>query len=125
MRRPVSFASALALAAALVGTSAALTSLSGCDDPRSIDWQVKHLADSNPIERNKALDGISQQWKNVDQSNDEAKKKEFKDKTLDALAKAYQSDAVKESSKDRKKIMEILSVADDKRAAPAFIFAFK
>jgi hypothetical protein len=126
MRRPVrSFASALALAVALVGATAALTSVSGCDDPRSIDWQVKHLADSNPIERGKALEGISQQWKNADQSNDEAKKKEFKDKAIAELAKAYQSDAVKESSKDRNRIMDILSLADDKRATPAFIFAFK
>jgi hypothetical protein len=117
-----SVASVVILAASLVGGSASLTA---CDDPRSVDWQVKHLSDSNPIERSKALDGVSQGWRNVDQSNDDAKKKEFKDKTIAELAKAYASDVVKESSKDRKKIMDILSQADDPRAKPAFVHAFK
>lgn len=51
MRRPVRpflfGASALLVVSALA--------LVGCDDPKSIEWQVKHLADSNPIDRSRAI----------------------------------------------------------------------
>ncbi len=123
MRRPLrSIVSLLACVAAL-GSSAAV--LSGCDDPRSLDWQVKHLSDTNPVERSKAIEGISQQWRATDQSGKDADKKAFKDKAIAELAKAYQSDGLKDASKDRKKIMDILSSAEDPRAKPAFLFAIK
>ena len=118
MRRPLcSFVSALALAAALAAAA-------GCEDQRSIDWQVKHLTDSNPSDRSKAIEGISQQWRAVDQGSDDSAKKGFKDKAIDELAKAYSSDALKEQGKDRKKIMDILAAAEDPRAKPAFLYAF-
>lgn len=123
MRRPVRpflfGASALLVVSALA--------LVGCDDPKSIEWQVKHLTDSNPIDRSRAIEGVAQNWRSVDQSAkpDDPARKEFKDKAIDALAQAYTSDLLKESSKDRKKIMDILSQADDKRAKPAFVHAIK
>lgn len=123
MRRPVRpflfGASALLVVSALA--------LVGCDDPKSIEWQVKHLADSNPIDRSRAIEGVAQNWRSVDQSAkpDDPARKEFKDKAIEALAAAYTSDGLKESSKDRKKIMDILSQADDKRAKPAFVHAIK
>lgn len=123
MRRPVRpflfGASALLVVSALA--------LVGCDDPKSIEWQVKHLADSNPIDRSRAIEGVAQGWRSIDQSAkpDDPSRKEFKDKAVDALAAAYKSDLLKESSKDRKKIMDILSQADDKRAKPAFVHAIK
>ena len=123
MRRSpfASIVSVLACVSALAGAA----TLSGCDDPRSLDWQVKHLTDSNALDRSKAIEGISQQWRATDQSGKDADKKAFKDKAIAELAKAYSSDALKESSKDRKKIMDILSQAEDPRAKPAFLFAIK
>jgi hypothetical protein len=123
MRRPVRpflfGASALLVVSALA--------LVGCDDPKSLEWQVKHLADSNPIDRSRAIEGVAQGWRAIDQSAkpDAPERKEFKDKAVEALAAAYTSDLLKESSKDRKKIMDILSQADDKRAKPAFVHAIK
>ena len=123
MRPPLrSFVSVVAIVAALVGTAAGI---SGCDDPRSIDWQVKHLTDSNALDRAKAIDGISQQWRATDQSGKDEDKKAFKDKAVAELAKAYTSDVLKDASKDRKKIMDILSQAEDPRAKPAFLYAIK
>ncbi|MEO7093517.1 MAG: hypothetical protein ABI175_09720 [Polyangiales bacterium] len=113
--------SMLACVTALGGAAA----LSGCDDPRSVDWQVKHLSDSNPMDRSKAIEGISQQWRATDQSGKDADKKAFKDKAIAELAKAYTSDSLKDSGKDRKKIMDILSQAEDPRAKPAFLHAIK
>ena len=115
-------ASALVIVTALAGSVAVNT---GCDDPRSIDWQVKHLADSNPLDRAKAIEGISQQWRAMDQSGNADAKKAFKDKAIPELAKAYSSDSLKDSSKDKKKIMDILSQAEDPRAKPAFLWVFK
>jgi hypothetical protein len=100
-------------------------SLVGCDDPKSLEWQVKHLTDPNPLDRSRAIEGAAQAWRNVDQSAKPEQKKEFLDKAVDALAKAYTDDSLKEASKDRKKIMDILSQADDKRAKPAFVHAIK
>lgn len=123
MRRPLrSFvfgASALLVVSALA--------LVGCDDPKSIEWQVKHLSDSNPIDRSRAIEGVAQNWRTIDQSSKpgDAPRKEFLDKAVEPLAQAYTSDLLKESSKDRKKIMDILSQADDKRAKPAFVHAIK
>jgi hypothetical protein len=125
MRRPfrsyASIVSVLACVSALAGAAM----LSGCDDPRSLDWQVKHLSDGNPMDRSKAIEGISQQWRATDQSGKDADKKAFKDKAIAELAKAYTSDALKDSGKDRKKIMDILSQAEDPRAKPAFLHAIK
>lgn len=100
-------------------------SLAGCDDPKSLEWQVKHLTDPNPIDRSRAIEGAAQAWRNVDQSGKPEQKKEFQDKAIEPLAKAYTDDSLKEASKDRKKIMDILSQADDKRAKPAFVHAIK
>ena len=78
MRRPVRpflfGASALLVVSALA--------LVGCDDPKSIEWQVKHLADSNPIDRSCAIEGVAQGWRSIDQSAkpDDPSRKEFKDK---------------------------------------------
>lgn len=118
--KPVQRVLSVVLVAAALATVAA-----GCDDPRSVDWQVKHLADSNPLDRAKAIDGISQTWRALDQSGNDADKKAFKDKAIPKLAEAYTSDAVKDSTKDRKKLMDILSQAEDPRAKPAFLAAFK
>jgi hypothetical protein len=121
MRRPLrSFvfgASTLVVALSL--------SLVGCDDPKSLEWQVKHLTDPNPLDRGRAIEGAAQAWRNVDQSGKPEQKKEFLDKAIEPLAKAYTDDSLKEASKDRKKIMDILSQADDKRAKPAFVHAIK
>jgi hypothetical protein len=128
MRRPlrplVNRASALVLLAAVSVSAAAV---SGCDDPKSVEWQAKHLADSNPLDRSRAIDGIAQNWRTIDQTTkpDDEQRKEFKDKAIEPLAAAYASDTLKESSKDRKKIMDVLSQADDKRAKPAFVHAIK
>ncbi len=121
LRPFVKGASALVVVAALAAT----TALAGCDDPKSLEWQVKHLSDSNPLDRTRAIDGVAQAWRTIDQSTkpDDPQRKEFKDKAIEALAAAYTSDALKEVSKDRKKIMDILSQADDKRAKPAFVHA--
>ncbi len=100
-------------------------SLIGCDDPKSLEWQVKHLTDPNPLDRSRAIEGAAQAWRNVDQSGKPEQKKEFLDKAIEPLAKAYTDDSLKEASKDRKKIMDILSQADDKRAKPAFVHAIK
>ncbi|MBL8717919.1 MAG: hypothetical protein JNL79_18210 [Myxococcales bacterium] len=123
MRRPLhrSFSALLVSSFLLVGSA----SLVGCEDPKSIEWQVKHLTDANPLERQKAIGGIEAAYRNADQSGDEKKKKEFRDTAIEALAKAYSSDVLKDSSKDRKKIMDILSQADDKRAKVAFVHAIK
>lgn len=106
----------------LVATSLLLV---GCDDPKSLEWQVKHLTDPNPLDRSRAIEGAAQAWRNVDQSGKPEQKKEFLDKAVEPLAKAYTDDSLKEASKDRKKIMDILSQADDKRAKPAFVHAIK
>ncbi|MGZ3417991.1 MAG: hypothetical protein ACXVEF_36500 [Polyangiales bacterium] len=119
MRRPLRPLVQSAFALVFVTAFAAV----GCDDPKSLEWQVKHVNDSNPLDRGRAIDGLAQQWRNVDQGNNDAAKKEFKDKAIEPLAQAYKSDALKELSKDRKKIMDILSQADDKRAKPAFVHA--
>ncbi len=115
----LTFVSALAVTALTVG------SLAGCEDPKSVEWQVKHLTDANPLERQKAIGGIEATYRSTDQSGDEKKKKEFRDLAIEPLAKAYTSDVLKDSSKDRKKIMDMLSQSDDKRAKPAFVHAIK
>lgn len=126
MRRPLrSFVFGVpSVGALLVALS---LSLVGCDDPKSLEWQVKHLTDSNPLDRSRAIEGVAQNWRTIDQSTkpDDPARKEFKDKAIEALAKAYTDDSLKEASKDRKKIMDILSQADDKRAKPAFVHAIK
>lgn len=115
----------------MFGASALLVALSlslvGCDDPKSLEWQVKHLTDSNPLDRSRAIEGVAQNWRTIDQSTKpgDAPRKEFLDKAIEPLAKAYTDDSLKEASKDRKKIMDILSQADDKRAKPAFVHAIK
>ena len=121
MRRPLS---PRAIVSAVLVAAALATAAVGCDDPRSLDWQVKHLSDSNALDRAKAIDGITQQWRAIDQSGSDADKKAFKDKAIPALADAYKSDAMKDASKDRKKIMDILSQAEDARAKPAFLYCF-
>jgi hypothetical protein len=118
----IALAAPVSAATALIGGAMVMV---GCDDPKSTEWQLKHLTDANALERGKALDGISQQWRTLDQGSDAAAKKAFLDQTIDKLAEAYKSDTLKDSSKDRKKIMDILSTADDKRAKPAFIHALK
>ncbi|MFI5298918.1 MAG: hypothetical protein ACHREM_12545 [Polyangiales bacterium] len=120
----------LALSASLVLGVGAVASLTGCEDPRSIEWQLKHLEDTNPIDRSKAIEGVSQQWRNVEQTSDkddDAKKKkgDFAEKVIPEIAKAYTSDALKDSGKDRKKLMDILAAADDPKAKPAFVQAIK
>ena len=128
MRRPlrssVFGASSIGGLFAAMSLSASLLVV-GCDDPKSLEWQVKHLTDPNPIDRSRAIEGAAQAWRNADQGGKPEVKKEFQDKAIDALAKAYTDDSLKESSKDRKKIMDILSQADDKRAKPAFVHAIK
>lgn len=118
----------------LASASIAVSAISGCEDPKSVEWGLKHVTDSNPVERGKAIENLNQAWRNLEslpekdaKAADEkkAKKKEFKDKVVVDVVKAYQSDVLKDSAKHRKILMEMLAQMEDPRAKPAFVFAIK
>lgn len=125
---------AVPLVLSLAGASIAVSAMTGCEDQKSVEWGIKHITDANPVERGKAIENINQAWRNLeslpekDAAGADAKKKkkqEFKDKVVVDLVKAYQSDALKDSAKHRKVIMEMLAQFEDARAKPAFVFAIK
>lgn len=101
-----------------------LGALAGCDDPKSLEWQTAHLADTNGLTRGKAIDGLSQAYRNTQNATPEAKKR-FVESAISKAAAAYASDALKDASKDRRKLMEILANVDDPSAKPAFVHALK
>ncbi len=125
---------AVPLVLSLAGASIAVSAMTGCQDEKSVEWGLKHITDANPVERGKAIENINQAWRNLDSLPEkdaaalEAKKKkkqEFKDLVVVDVVKAYQSDALKDSAKHRKILMEMLAQFEDARAKPAFVFAIK
>ncbi len=121
---------AVPLVLTLAGVSTAVGAMTGCEDQKSVEWGLKHLTDANPLERGKAIEDVNQGWRNLEALADKEptkakKEQEFKDQVIVDLVKAYSSDALKDSAKQRKTIMELLVQFHDARAKPAFIFAIK
>ena len=66
VRSARSYARLVALALTFTGTSALALSVTGCQDKKSLDYNLPHITDANPVERSKAIDLVYQLWRNVE-----------------------------------------------------------
>lgn len=95
-----------------------------CAIPDSLECNLAHVTDREPLARNKAIDGVEREWKDVE-GKPPSEQKKFKDRAVDELAKAYTSELLGGSNDDQKRILQLLQQTHDARAKPAFVYAIR